>query len=294
MSTDNTLPWVLGGGAVAAAAFYLWPRDRTTNRSSADRANSGATTTTQPGSTSGNSAGASAGTAVSRSEPLPGRWVWPVGVWNNRKPAISDGFHGVRREPNSNAIIEHGGVDIMYRRQPADPWRAGSPNGTPNWIMPDQRAALAASDGVVWSAANTPRGWTVVIDHGPRKLATYYTHLSSLLVSAKQAVRAGTPIGIIGGDPLDGEHLKHLHFEVWQGGPHDRFDPQPVIEATWEYLPDPGDLAASPRRAERHPPLARWLRVRCPRDLALPPFTAPMTATPLSTRFAERSIHHDR
>jgi hypothetical protein len=130
----------------------------------------------------------------------------------------------------------------MYRRQPSDPWRAGTPNGTRGWVMPDHRAALAASDGVVWSAANTPRGWTVVIDHAPRKLATYYTHLSSLLVAAKQPVSAGTPLGIIGADPLDGAHIMHLHLEVWRGGASDRFDPQKLIETTWEYVPDPGDL----------------------------------------------------
>jgi len=86
-------------------------------------------------------------------------------------------------------------------------------------------------------------GWTVVIDHAPRKLATYYTHLSSLLVSAKQSITAGTPLGIIGADPLDGEHIMHLHLEVWRGGEDGRFDPQRVIETTWEYVPDPGDLA---------------------------------------------------
>jgi hypothetical protein len=95
----------------------------------------------------------------------------------------------------------------MYRRRPEDPWKAGTPNGTPNFVMPDHRAALAASDGVVWSAAQTARGWTIVIDHAPRKLATYYTHLSSLLVRAKQSVTAGTPLGIIGADPLDGERI---------------------------------------------------------------------------------------
>jgi murein DD-endopeptidase MepM/ murein hydrolase activator NlpD len=167
--------------------------------------------------------------------------VWPVGVWQGRKPEISDGF-ATQRRLTTGEIVPHGGVDIMYRRRPADPWKAGTPNATPNWVMPDHRAALAASDGVVWSAANTPRGWTVVIDHAPRKLATYYTHLSSLLVTAKQPVSAGTPLGIIGFDPLDAEKIMHLHFEVWRGDASDRFDPQRLIETTWEYVADPGDL----------------------------------------------------
>jgi murein DD-endopeptidase MepM/ murein hydrolase activator NlpD len=229
----RAFPWILGGGAAALAAYY-WRRDRGTPDAGVDgHANA-----------KGSPSPDRAGDAPSKGAPerLPGRWVWPVGVWNARKPEISDGFYSLRREPRSNISSEHGGVDIMYRRQPGDPWRAGTPNGTPGWVMPDHRAAVAASDGVVWSAANTPRGWTVVIDHAPRKLATYYTHLSSLLVSAKQPVTAGTPLGIIGADPLDGEHIMHLHFELWRGGPSDRFDPQRLIETTWEYVPDPGDL----------------------------------------------------
>lgn len=206
----RALPWLLGGSAAAVALYYWSRRDRD------ESAN------------------------PSKDAPLPGRWVWPVGVWQGRKPEISDGFSSKRRTPAGD-LITHGGVDIMYRRKPDDTWRAGTPHGSRNFVMPDDRAALAASDGVVWSAANTPRGWTVIIDHTPRKLATYYTHLSSLLVTTKQKVSAGTPIGIIGADPLDGEHLMHLHFEVWRGAASERFDPQPLILARWEYLPDPAE-----------------------------------------------------
>jgi murein DD-endopeptidase MepM/ murein hydrolase activator NlpD len=228
----RALPWILGGGAGALAAYH-WYRGRDASRMRADSRNTEASTTDTTSSSASDG---------SRPEPLPGRWVWPVGVWHDRKPEISDGFASKRRSP-SGQVIPHGGVDIMYRRQPGDTWRAGTPNGSPGWVMPDHRAALAASDGVVWSAANTPRGWTVVIDHAPRKLATYYTHLSSLLVTAKQPVSAGTPLGIIGADPLDAERILHLHLEVWRGGASDRFDPQRLIETTWEYVHDPGDLS---------------------------------------------------
>lgn len=204
----SVLPWILGGGAVALGA-YLW------TRRDKDSAGDG-------------------------SGPLPGRWVWPVGVWMGRKPQISDGFHGTRRSP-SGEKVRHGGVDIMYRRIASDRWPVGSSNGSRHYVMPPHRAALAASDGLVWSASHTPRGWTVVIDHSPRKLATYYTHLSQLLVVPKQTVRVGQPIGIIGADPLDAAHLAHLHFEVWRGGSADRFDPELQMKS-WEYLPDPGDL----------------------------------------------------
>jgi len=205
----RALPWLLGGSAAAVGLYYWTRRDRDEPENPREDA------------------------------PLPGRWVWPVGVWQGRKPEITDGFSSKRRTPAGD-IITHGGVDIMYRRQPGDTWRAGTPHGTSNFVMPHDRAALAVSDGVVWFAAKTPRGWTVIIDHAPRKFATYYTHLSSLLVTTKQKVTAGTPIGIIGADPLDGEHLMHLHFEVWRGTASDRFDPQ-LLMTSWEYVRDPGE-----------------------------------------------------
>jgi murein DD-endopeptidase MepM/ murein hydrolase activator NlpD len=242
MPTNHTLPWILGGGA-AAAALYYWHRERGASKPSPDRDNADSSRSSMgPGTAPSKGAGSGSSGSATRPEPLPGRWVWPVGVWNKRKPEITDGFYGSRRDPRSKLSVQHGGVDIMYRRQPGDPWRAGTPNGTKLFVMPDHRAALAASGGTVWSAANTPRGWTVVIDHHPRKLATYYTHLSKLLVTPKQQVSAGTPIGIIGADPLDHQGIQHLHFEVWRGGSKDRFDPQRIIETTWEHVPDPGDL----------------------------------------------------
>jgi murein DD-endopeptidase MepM/ murein hydrolase activator NlpD len=237
----RAFPWIIGGGAAAAAAAYFWTRGRSDGQrdSEADTGSPSTPDASDRPSTQG--AAPAAGTSGTPMEPLPGRWVWPMGVWQDRKPEISDGYSSKRRLPSGQSVT-HGGVDIMYRRRPSDPWRAGTSNGTRDWVMPDHRAAIAASDGVVWSAAKTARGWAVVIDHSPRKLATYYTHMSSLLVRAKQQVRAGTPLGIIGADPLDAQNIMHLHLEIWRGGAADRFDPQKLIETTWEYLPDPGDL----------------------------------------------------
>ena len=236
-------PWILGGGSAAAIAIWYWARREQVSR--------GAAVNRESASTS--SAPTPRSDAMFRTEPLPGRWVWPVGVWRGRKPEISDGYRSQRRTP-SGQLITHGGVDVMYRRRPEDPWRPGTPNGSLGFVMPDHRPALAASDGVVTFAASTPRGGTVIIDHAPRKVATYYTHFSSLLVHAGQQVRAGAPIGVIGADPLDGQRLAHLHFEAWRGGAADRFDPDPLMRASWEYLPDPGDrpvLVARNAQAER-------------------------------------------
>ena len=212
----SELTWILVGGAAAAVGVYLWTRR--------DRADD---------------------------EPFVGRWVWPVGVWLGRKPEISDGFASKRRSSKGEPI-QHGGVDVMYRRIPSDSYAAGTPNGSRGYVMPENRAALAAADGIATLAENTPRGWSVIVDHTSPGISTYYTHLSQLLVVPKQAVLAGQPIGIIGSDPLDGERLKHLHFELWRGGRKNPVDPEPLMRG-WEYLPDPGDLPAALAQAKLTP-----------------------------------------
>jgi hypothetical protein len=137
----------------------------------------------------------------------------------------------------------------MFARVPADAFKTGTPNGATRFVMPDALVAVAASDGIVWSASQTPRGFAVVIDHKPTKAATFYTHLEKLLVKptanaqSGERVRAGQPIGVIGADPLDSEHLKHLHFELWLGGPSDRVDPSLVMRG-WDVVADPNALVA--------------------------------------------------
>lgn len=182
--------------------------------------------------------------ASSSAGPLPGRWVWPVPRWNGRAPVISDGFNSPRP-----GLPRHGGVDIMFARLSSDTYKPGTPNGAKLHVMPDGLVAVAASDGVVWSALRTPQGFAVVIDHVPNKVATFYTHLERLLVApaspgrSGEKVRAGQALGIIGASPLDAEHLKHLHFEVWLGGPSDRIDPSALMR-TWDVVPDPNALVA--------------------------------------------------
>lgn len=183
--------------------------------------------------------------SLSAPATLAGHWVWPVPRWNGRAPMISDGFGSPR--PGG---IRHGGVDVMFARMSTDSFKSGTPNGSAHHVMPDGMTAVAASDGVIWSAMKTPRGYAVVIDHGPRKVATFYTHLEKLLVketaNAKtgERVRSGQPIGVIGADPLDGQqHLKHLHFEIWLGGPQDAIDPAPVMRS-WQSVADLNALVA--------------------------------------------------
>jgi len=187
-----------------------------------------------------------AGELAAPSQPivLTGRWGWPVPRWQGRAPVISDGF-GSPRPPG-----KHMGVDLMFGRISSDPFPIG-PNGSKAFVMPDAWMAVAASDGVLWSAGRTPRGFAVVIDHG--NVATFYQHLETLLVPEAKPpakgtpraqliqIKAGQPLGVIGGDPLDPAHLKHLHFELWLGGPANAIDPQPLMK-TWQVF-TPNDIA---------------------------------------------------
>lgn len=173
---------------------------------------------------------------------LTGRWGWPVPRWEGRAPVISDGY-GSNRPPG-----KHLGVDIMFGRIQSDRFPIG-PNGTKAFVMPDAWMAVSAADGVLWSAGYTPRGAAVLIDHG--NVATFYQHLDTLFVPAVQPpakgtpralmiqIKAGQPLGVIGADPLDPQHIKHLHFELRVGT--DAVDPAGVMKA-WQVF-TPRDIA---------------------------------------------------
>ena len=156
--------------------------------------------------------------------PPPGRWVLPVARWLGRAAEISDRYGSPRVGGNRGAI--HRGVDLMFRRRQRGELTDRFPAHTPHtvgYFMPPDTLALAASDGTIWSAGWTPRGYTVVVSHGA-PWATYYTHLSALRVGetrrgrSGERVVAGQPLGVIGADPKDARGIAHLHFEMWFGG----------------------------------------------------------------------------
>ena len=174
---------------------------------------------------------------VTATAQLVGKWGWPVPRWEGRAPVISDGF----ASPRPGML--HAGVDLMFTRISSDPFPVGSTNGTKLFVMPDAWPAVAAADGVLWSAGPTERGYAVVIDHGT--VATFYQHLSSLMVPETKPpakgtprdkltqIKAGQPLGVVGGDPRDPQHLKHLHFELWPAGPSSAVDPAPLMKG-WQ------------------------------------------------------------
>ncbi len=241
---QNTLTTVLLAGGAAIAGYELW-RARRDERDD----NAGDDAPPDPPETDKPTRGPIPdGGPGPRVWPTEGRWIVPVPVWQGRPPVVSDGWGTARGGGRA-----HRGADLMFERLSSDArYPIGKPNGSAHHVMPDNVLAIAAADGAVWSAEWTARGWAVVIDHGTT-WATFYQHLEQLLVrptqraKSGQRVRAGDPIGTIGADPLDGAHLKHLHFELWHGGPADAVDPTPYL-AHWEHVPDPRAAPAAVAR----------------------------------------------
>lgn len=152
-----------------------------------------------------------------RTVPWGDGWVWPIpeilpstdpaGPAIAMMPVISQEFRGA-----GLSQAPHYGVDLMYQNRTPPPVFTAPP-GVP---------VLAARAGKIWSISKTPRGWAVVIDHGP-PFATFYQHLESIAPEWRDAnrgepVAAGAPLGVMGSDPTDGGHVRHLHFAVWYAG----------------------------------------------------------------------------
>jgi len=161
----------------------------------------------------------------------PEHWLWPVPPRRigdvMYRASISDPW-GTQR-PDGRT---HRGVDIMYRRRSKTDLVAEYPprssSGSPMHFAPWGTPIVAARDGIVWSCARTPRGWTIVLSHG-RPFATYYTHLEvpvfpehargvNTATGKPTPVRRGDGLGVMGWDPMDPAKLRHLHFAVWVGG----------------------------------------------------------------------------
>jgi hypothetical protein len=215
-------------------------------------------------------------TAPGTSSAPTSAWVFPVPTLGDREAVISDGWASPRTLPDGTTV-KHLGADIMFRRRSTREliavYKPGTVNGERWYFMPDNVPVLAAAAGEVRFAKWTAVGFTVIIRH-PTGWATYYTHMSSLSVSEGDSVEAGQPIGIIGGNPADGVHLKHLHFELWkQGTRAGAVDPKPYLDA-WPHITlvqdwMPGDpIALTPRNArfvyrpvgERGEPYPEWLQ----------------------------------
>lgn len=134
-------------------------------------------------------------------------YVWPVARENGRRtPVISNPFNAGK----------HNGADIVYRLETGE-----TPNNLPAttkmFSMPTGINVLASASGIIDRAGYSQSGgYYVVINHGSN-YRTFYTHLSSLNVKAKDHVKTGQKLGIVGDSPSTAYDIRHLHFEIWYG-----------------------------------------------------------------------------
>lgn len=149
---------------------------------------------------------------------------------DGRRAQITSEFH-----TDNPSRPDHDGCDLFYPFRPGDmPNTTGNglaaghgPNGRPKWVVPYGIEALAAADGIVQIAGNTPTGHRVWIDHG-NGLRSGYFHLASISVVVGQRVTRGTPLGLVGDNPKDGD-ARHLHFEVSLVDRYAPMDPAPYL-----------------------------------------------------------------
>lgn len=86
----------------------------------------------------------------------------------------------------------------------------------------------AVAAGTVVKAWRGERGWSVLLSH--EDWASGYLHIAELdaAIADGKAVKAGQRLGPMGADPLDGEHIVHLHLQIAPGGVP--VDPAPFLE----------------------------------------------------------------
>ena len=112
------------------------------------------------------------------------KFMWPVAGF------LKSGF-GMRRHPILGMVRMHAGIDIV------------APNG----------ALVKAADGgqIIQAGYDGGYGNSIVVYHGGG-FATWYAHLSRIIVAVGQNVSRGEVIGLVGATGL--ATGPHLHFEV--------------------------------------------------------------------------------
>lgn len=124
-----------------------------------------------------------------RPDPIPAQqlWRWPLGPIGDRDPIVLA----------EHISKERRGVDLGY-----------------TFDTSPHVPVYAAQTGVVMFAGKTRSGYAVSIDHGKYGWATYYAHLSTMLVAPPNGhrshrVRGGDAIGFAARSPT------HVRFELW-------------------------------------------------------------------------------
>lgn len=164
---------------------------------------------------------------------LPTPRCYPMRAFaDGRKP------HVTSSHKNTNpSRPTHNGCDLFYRYDDAKdaaiaPGVGDGGRTRSGWFIPNDWPAIAGASGTIEVAGPSPTGFRMWIDIGGGWHLGYF-HLSSLLVAKGDIVEMGTPVGIVGDNPIDGD-ARHLHFELYFGDlntyPRGTRDPQAFLE----------------------------------------------------------------
>ena len=122
--------------------------------------------------------------------------------------------------------------------------RFGMQHQAIDFRLPQSSRISAAAPGIIYKAKDNGTGYSYIMIAHPGGLATVYGHISKILVSKGDVVRAGDLIGLSGGIPgTKGAGYittgAHLHFEVIKNGNHqDPLDFLPLEKMRLDDIPE--------------------------------------------------------
>ena len=181
-------------------------------------------------------------------------WIWPVPMFLDNPPVISDGYGRDKRVGKDGKARGHFGVDIMHPRRKNNPLDVGV-TGSKNFVTYPGEEALLAGDGLIKEIGVTSTGHFVRAEHrvAGRSILSVYRHLMNVRpeILKGEVVKAGFPLGLLGDDPTNQADPIHLHFELWDLArtrlyPEATIDPE-LVMAQWRVKRIPqGDIIPHP------------------------------------------------
>jgi murein DD-endopeptidase MepM/ murein hydrolase activator NlpD len=153
-------------------------------------------------------------------------WLYLLGLWIlTRSNAMNTSLEST---PLRWPLVDDAGVKVgAITQEFKTGLHLGVDVSIPGQLKTGKANVRAIAAGQVVRAYLAHRGWAVLIDHGD--WASGYLHLASVRprIVERAHVDAGEVLGPMGADPLDEEHVVHLHLQIAPGG--NVTDPAPYL-----------------------------------------------------------------
>ncbi len=141
-------------------------------------------------------------------------WPWfALGYLLLRRSDVHTSIHKLRWP-----VTDATGARLGRITQEFSPAHPGVDISVPGHYQDARAEVRAVAVGRVVRAWLAPRGWAVLVSHGD--WVSGYLHLAALAggIVDGAVVDAGQVLGPMGADPLDAEHVIHLHLQIAPGG----------------------------------------------------------------------------